>query len=147
MVKYRIKLTKDEVDELSAILRKGSHSTLKYRVAHILLSCDQGEHGEKVPDRMIGKVLKVSTRTIERTKKRFVEEGLEAALERRPTTREYDVKLDGDVEAKLVKLCCSEPPEGRSKWSLRLLADKMVELQYVDGISHVSVGKMLKKTN
>ena len=145
MIKYQIRLTKEEVDELSAILRKGSHSTLRYRVAHILLNCDEGEYGDKVPDRSIGQVLKVSTRTIERTKRRFVEEGLEAVLERRPTTRRYDIKLDGDVEAKLVKLCCSEPPEGRAKWSLRLLADKMVELEYVESISHVSVGKMLKK--
>ena len=147
MAKYRIELTKEEVDELMAIIKKGSHSTLKFRVAHILLNCDEGEHGEKVPEGLIGKVLKVSGRTIERTKKRFVEEGLGAVLERRPTTRRYDIKLDGDVEAKLVKLCCSEPPEGRAKWSLRLLADKMVELEYVEEISHVSVGKMSKKTN
>ncbi len=80
-------------------------------------------------------------------KKRFIEEGLDAVPERRPTTRECDKKNDGDVEAHLIALCCSEPPEGYSKWLLRLLADKMVELNYIDGISHMSVGEVLKKTN
>ena len=77
-------------------------------------------------------------RTIDRVKKRFLEEGIES-LERRPTTRKYEIKVDGDVEAKLVHLCCSEPPMGYAKWSLRLLADKMVELNYVESISHVTV--------
>ena len=86
-------------------------------------------------------------RTIDRVKKRFVEEGLEAVLERRPTSRVYEKKSDGDVEAKLVTLCCSEPPKGYAKWSLRLLADKMVELNYVESISHVTVRSILKKTS
>jgi len=86
-------------------------------------------------------------RTIDRVKKRFVEEGLEAVLERRPTSRVYEKKSDGDVEAKLVTLCCSEPPKGYAKWSLRLLADKMVELKYVESISHITVRSILKKTN
>jgi hypothetical protein len=92
-------------------------------------------------------VLKVGMRTIDRVKKRFIEEGFEAVLERRISSRIYDIKIDGDVEAKLVQLCCSEPPKGFAKWSLRLLSDKMVELNYVDSISHVSVGNVLKKTN
>jgi len=92
-------------------------------------------------------VLKVGMRTIDRVKKRFVEEGLEAVLERRPTSRVYEKKSDGDVEAKLVTLCCSEPPKGYAKWSLRLLADKMVELKYVESISHITVRSILKKTN
>ena len=86
-------------------------------------------------------------RTIDRMKKQFVEEGMEAVLERRATTRVYDIKADGDMEAKLVTLCCSEPPKGFSKWSLRLLADKMVELNYVESISHVTVRTVLKKMN
>ncbi len=86
-------------------------------------------------------------RTIDRIKKKFIEEGFEAVLERRPTTRIYEGKSDGDVEAKLVTLCCSEPPKGYSKWSLRLLADKMVELKYLESISHVTVRSILKKTN
>ena len=92
-------------------------------------------------------MLKVGMRTIDRVKKQFVEEGIEAVLARRSTTRIYEVKADGDMEAKLVTLCCSEPPKGFSKWSLRLLADKMVELNYVESISHVTVRSVLKKMN
>lgn len=86
-------------------------------------------------------------RTIDRIKKKFVEEGFEATLERRKTTRIYEPKIDGEAEAKLVSLCCNSPPIGFAKWSLRLLADKMVELKYVDSISHVAVGNVLKKMN
>ncbi len=86
-------------------------------------------------------------RTIDRVKKKFLEEGFEAVLERRPTSRVYDKKMDGDTEAKLITLCCSEPPKGFAKWSLRLLADKMVELKYVESITHVTVRNVLKKTN
>ena len=78
---------------------------------------------------------------------KFIEEGFEACLDRRPTSRIYERKTDGDLEAKLVSLCCSEPPKGYAKWSLRLLADKMVELNYVESISHVTVSTVLKKTN
>jgi len=89
----------------------------------------------------------VSLRTIDRVKKRFVEEGFEKILERRPTTREYERKVDGVVEAKLITLCCSKPPDGFAKWSLRLLVNNMVEFRYVESISHVTVRKVLKKTN
>jgi transposase len=111
------------------------------------LNCDEGKYSNKVTNEQISKVLKVGMRTIDRVKKRFMEEGFEAVLERRPTSRVYDRKLDGDVEAKLVTLCCSDPPKGYAKWSLRLLADKMVELKYVASISHVTVRSVLKKTN
>jgi transposase len=147
MIRYRLKLTKDEVKELMTIINKGSHSSYTFRVAYILLNCDEGEYSEKVTNEQISKVLKVGMRTIDRVKKRFIEEGLEGVLDRKESSRVYDVKLDGDVEAKLVHLCCSSPPEGYAKWSLRLLADKMVELKYVDSISYVSVGNILKKTN
>ena len=85
--------------------------------------------------------------TIDRVKKKFIEEGFEATLERRATTRKYEIKVDGDMEAKLVSLCCSEPPKGFARWSLRLLADKMVELNYAESISYVTVGNVLKKMN
>jgi hypothetical protein len=84
-------------------------------------------------------------RTIDRTKKKFVEEGFDAVLERRPTQREYERKADGDFEAHLIALCCSEPPKGFAKWSLRLLADKVVELKYAESISHETVRRVLKK--
>ena len=147
MKRYRIDLTQEEVKELKAIISKGSHSSHTFRAAYILMNCDQGEYSEKITNEQISKVLKVGMRTIDRVKKRFIEGGLEAALERRESSRVFDVKIDGDVEAKLVKICCSEPPPGFAKWSLRLLADQMVELKYVDSISHVTVRSVLKKMN
>ncbi len=147
MERYRIKLTKEEVGELYLIIKKGSHSTQTYRNAYVLLNCDEGPFSEKISNETIIKVLKIGARTIDRIKKRFMEEGLEGVLARKTSTRVYDVKLDGDVEAKLVQLCCSEPPAGYAKWSLRLLAGKMVEMKYVPNISYVSVGNMLKKMN
>ena len=147
MIRYTVKLTKSEVEELMSIINKGSQTSQTFRTAYILLNCDEGKYSEKVTNEQISKVLKVGMRTVDRVKKKFIEEGLEASLERRPTTRIYETKTDGDVEAKLVKLCCSEPPKGFAKWSLRLLADKMVELHYVESISYVTVRNMLKKTN
>ncbi len=147
MILYTIKLTKPEVEELHTIINKGSHTSQTFRTAYILLNCDVGEYSDKVTNEQISKVLKVGMRTIDRVKKKFIEEGLEAALERSPTTRIYESKSDGDMEAKLVTLCCSEPPKGYAKWSLRLLAEKMVELKYVESISHVTVRSVLKKTN
>lgn len=147
MIRYTIKLTKLEVEELHIIINKGSHTSQTFRAAYILLNCDEGQYSEKVTNEQISQVLKVGMRTIDRVKKKFVEGGLEAVLERQPTTRVYDPKVDGDMEAKLVTLCCSEPPKGFAKWSLRLLADKMVELKYVESISHVTVRTVLKKTN
>jgi transposase len=145
MTLYTIKLTRGEVEELKAIISKGSHNSQTFRVAYILLNCDEGQHSDKVTNEQIIKVLKVGKRTIDRVKKKFVEEGFEASLERRITSRVYEKKSDGDVEAKLVTLCCSEPPKGYAKWSLRLLAEKMVELNYVESISHVTVRSVLKK--
>src|ERR1035437_10378531 len=147
MIHYTIKLTKSEVEELQSIINKGSHTSQTFRTAYILLNCDEGPFSEKVTDEQISKVLKVGLRTIDRVKKKFIEEGLDLSLERRPSDRVYEPKVDGDLEAKLVTLCCSEPPEGFAKWSLRLLADKMIELEYVDYISHVTVREVLKKTN
>ena len=145
VIRYTVKLTKSEVEELHVIINKGSHTSQTFRSAYILLNCDEGKYSDKVTNEQISKVLKVGMRTIDRVKKQFIEEGLEAVLERRATTRIYELKADGDMEAKLVTLCCSEPPKGFSKWSLRLLADKMVELNYVESISHVTVRSILKK--
>ena len=113
----------------------------------ILLNCDEGKFSEKVNNEDVAKVLKIGSRTIDRLKKKFVEEGFEAAMENRPTTRLYERKADGDVEAHLVALSCSKAPEGFARWSLRLLAGKMIELQYVDDISYETVRRVLKKTN
>jgi hypothetical protein len=149
MIHYTIKLSKDEVEELMAIVNKGSHTAQSYRAAYILLNCDKGEFSKNptITNAEICTVLKIGERTIDRVKKKFIEEGFENVLERRPSIQNYTKKIDGDLEAKIVTLCCSKPPEGFAKWSLRLLADKMVELNYIDYISHVSVGEVLKKTN
>ena len=147
MVRYTVKLTKSEVSDLHGIINKGSHTSQTFRAAYILLNCDEGAYSEKVANEQISKVLKIGMRTIDRIKKKFVEEGFEATLERRLTTRKYEIKVDGDMEAKLVSLCCSEPPKGFARWSLRLLADKMVELNYAESISYVTVGNVLKKMN
>ena len=147
MIRYTIKLNRGEIAELMDIINKGSHTSQTFRVAYILLNCDEGRYAEKVSNEQISKVLKIGMRTIDRVKKKFMEEGFEGALERRPSRRIYERKMDGDIEAKLVTLCCSEPPKGFAKWSLRLLADRMVELKYVESISHVTVRSVLKKTN
>jgi len=147
MIRFRIKLTKAEVDELKSIINKGSHTSQTFRAAYILLNCDEGEYSEKVTNEQLAKVLKIGMRTIDRIKRRFIEEGMDATLERKPTSRLYERKIDGDVEAKLVALCCGKPPKGHARWSLRLLADKMVELNYVESVSYVKVREVLKKTN
>lgn len=145
MEKYKVTLSKEERYELMDIINKGSHTSQKFRNAYILLNCDEGEFADKVTNAQISKVLKVGMRTIDRTKKRFIEEGFDAALERKPTDRIYERKADGDFEAHIVALCCSEPPKGFAKWSLRLLADKAVELKYAESISHETIRRVLKK--
>jgi transposase len=132
---------------LDAIARKGSHKSQKVINALILLNCDEGEfQGGRMKNEDVAAVLKISMRKIDRVKKRFVEEGLEIALNGRKGERVYKRKADGDFEAHLVALSCSEPPEGHSRWSLRLLADQVVELDYIESISYETVRRVLKKT-
>ncbi len=147
MVKYKVKLTQIERDQLLSITKGGTHTSKKIIHSLILLNCDEGDFSDKVNNEQVARVLKIGDRTIDRLKKKFVEEGFEAALENRHTTRQYDRKADGEVEAHLVALSCSKAPEGFARWSLRLLADKMVELEYVDEISYETVRRVLKKTN
>jgi transposase len=142
---YKVTLTESERKELDNIISKGRHKSQTYRNAYILLNTDVGEFSDKVTNAEISKILKVGMRTIDRVKKRFVEEGFEACLSRKASSRIYEKKIDGDCEAHLISIACSEPPKGFAKWSLRLLADKMVELNYVDSISHESVRGVLKK--
>jgi transposase len=146
MSKYTIKLSKEEVSELTAIVNKGSHTSQSYRAAYVLLNVDLGEYSlGKSTNEQICKMLKIGMRTVDRIKQKCFEGGLERALERDKGFRVYEKKVDGDLEAKIVQLCCSEPPKGFAKWSLRMLADKVVELGYVDELSHVSVYNTLKK--
>jgi hypothetical protein len=144
MKKYIVTLSKEERDTLNALISKGRHSSQKILNALILLDADEGEFQTiRSTNEEIARVLNVSMRKIDRVKKRFVEEGFEFALDKRKADRVYRKKADGDFEAQLVALSCSEPPEGFSRWSLRLLADRAVELNYIDSISHEAVRRIL----
>jgi len=148
MKKYKVTLTQEEREELEAISSKGKHAAQTVLNALILLACDEGkfQHQRSINE-TIACVLNVSMKTIDRVKKRFVEEGLDAVLQRKPSTRMFQSKIDGDLEAHLIAMSCSEPPVGYKRWSLRLLADKAVELEYVAQISHETVRQTLKKTS
>ena len=147
MIKYKVTLTAEEHGQLTAIISKGSHTAQQYRTAYILLNSDESGLGEKIINEEVSRVLKVSMRMIDRVKQRFVEDGFEACLDRKPLTKTKAKKIDGETEARLIALSCGKAPEGFSKWSLRLLADKMVELKYVEDISYETIRKALKKTS
>jgi hypothetical protein len=116
--------------------------------ALILLGCDEGEFQErKQTADQLAEVLPISMRKVDRVKHRFVEYGLEVALDKRKADRQHLKKVDGDFEAHLIAISCGKPPEGHARWSLRMLADKMVELEYVESISHETVRRVLKKKN
>lgn len=144
--KYIVTLTDEERQRLQEMLSRGKAAARKLMHARILLKADAAPGGPDWPDGRIAEALDIGQATVERVRKEFVEEGLEAALERRKPRRVYERKLDGDGEAHLVALACQEPPEGRSRWTLRLLADRMVALEYVDQISYQTVRRTLKKT-
>ena len=145
--KYSVTLTDEERRMLQDMLSRGKRAARKLMHARILLKADSSPGGPGWNDEMIAGGLEVGRATVERVRKEFVEEGLESALERRQPRRQYRRRLDGDGEAHLVALACQEPPEGRSRWTLRLLADRMVQLEYVDQISYQTVRRTLKKTN
>ncbi len=145
MKKYRITLTDSEIGFLEEITRKGKRSAIIIRNAYILLNANEGDNGNKRKDEDISKLLGITTRTLENIRKKFVLEGFEIALYGRKSERAYLRKIDGDAEAHLIALSCSNPPKGYARWSLRLLSNKMVELKYVDSISHEKVRTVLKK--
>ena len=148
MKRYKVTLTKEEREELDAISSKGKHAAQTVLNALILLACDEGKfQKQRSINETIAQVLNVSMKSIDRVKKRFVEEGLDAVLTRKPSSRTFQPRVDGDLEARLIALSCSEPPVGHKRWSLRLLADKVVELEYVDQISYETVRRALKKTS
>jgi len=143
-----VTLTEKEREFLAELTSKGKHRSQMILNALILLACDDGEHQRRrSKNEEIARVLNISMRKIDRVKKRFVLDGLDVALHGRKGSRVYAKKADGDFEAHLVALSCSKPPEGFARWSLRLLADKVVELDYIDSISHETVRRVLKKTN
>jgi transposase len=141
--KYIVDLTDEEREELEALISSGVASARKLTRARILLKAD-----EDWTDKTISEALDVGTATVERVRKRFVEWGGISAIERRKPRRRYERKLDGDAEARLVALACSAPPEGRERWTLKLLAEKIVTLEAVDidSVSYETVRRVLKKT-
>lgn len=145
--KYPVILTQTEREQLKNLIAAGTAPARKLTHARILLKADQGSEGPGWVDEQVADAVEVSQPTVSRVRKQYFEEGLEAALKRRPPNREYHRKLDGEQEARLVVLACSEPPEGQARWSLRLLAEKMVELEVVDDLSYQTVRRTLKKTN
>ena len=145
--KYRVKLTSDEHDYLKQLLSKGKVSARKITHAQILLHADESVLGGSLKDDDIAKAIHISRLTVERVRKRFVEESLESALNPKVQTRRRPHKLDGGAEAFLVATACSSSPEGYSDWTLQLLADKLVECEIVDSISGETVRKTLKKTS
>ncbi|MGX2039838.1 IS630 family transposase [Methylocaldum sp. MU1018] len=143
--KYRVTLTDEERGELEGLIGKGKADARKLAHARVLLQVDESAGGPGRIDTDVASALNLSLRTIERVRQRFVEEGLAAALLPRPSPRVYPRALDGAQEAHLIALACSAPPEGKPRWTLRLLAERMVELDYVDAVSYETVRRVLKK--
>ena len=146
MKKYIVTLEPEEREFLKHLIRKGRAAARKLTHARILLKADSSEGQPGWTDERIAQALEVHPATVANVRRRFVEEGLDAALNPRPGGHRPR-KLDGDAEAHLIALVCSHAPEGHGRWTLRLLADRMVELEYVDSVSHETIRQTLKKTN
>ena len=148
MKKYLVTLTADERAHLSELTRTGKAAAYKLTHARILLKADQADGGPAWLDQQIAEALEVSVATVERLRQRFVEQGLEAALCRKKQDRpSRAAALDGAAQARLIALACSQPPDGRAGWTLRLLAGRLVELQVVEAVSCETVRRALKKTS
>jgi transposase len=145
--KYPVILSETERDDLKRLIAAGTAPARKLTHARILLKADEGQEGPGWVDEEVAEAVEVSQPTVSRVRKQYFEEGMEAALNRRPPNRHYHRKLDGEQQARLVALACSEPPKGQARWSLRLLADRMVELEVVEEISYQTVRRTLKKTS
>lgn len=146
--RYKVTLTQEERAELEAISSKGKRAARTVLYGRALLLLDAGEHGPKWVVAKVAEALGVTTRSLEHLKKRFVEQGLEAAIERKVRVKPpREVQFGGEFEAQLVALACSPAPEGRKRWTIRLLAEKMVELKIVPSVSPMTVCNTLKKQN
>jgi hypothetical protein len=145
--RYKVTLTKAEREGITAMTRKGKTNAAKFIHARALLLCDAGEYGEPWEVTDVADALGVTPRTIEHIKQRFVEEGIEAAVGRKKSSEAREVIFGGEFEARLTKLACSQAPDGRVRWTIRLLAEKLVELKIVESVSTMTVQRALKKTN
>jgi len=144
---YRVRLSGEEREGLKEIVRKGKANRTRLVHARILLKADEAAEGGGWKDADIAEALEVGHRTVERVRQRCVEEGLKKALERRPSSRQYERKVDGAVEARLIALACGPAPEGRTRWTVSLLADRLVELRIVESLGRSAVHRTLKKMN
>lgn len=144
--RYIVTLSSEERQELESLISRGKSAVYRQRRARILLKADQGPDGEHWSDAEIARALSIHWATVGRMRERFVEQGLEACLERKEQKNRKARKLDGAAEARLTALACSEPPHGRERWTLRMLADELVALEVVDSIACETVRKTLKKT-
>ncbi len=140
-----VRLSQDERHALEGMVNQGRVSAQRRRHAAILLRVDEGKYGPAMTDTETADQMELSTRCIESVRRRCVHEGLEKALQRKKRSRERTASLDGEGEAQLISLACSEAPEGRVRWTLRLLSEKLVELDIVDTISYETVRQVLKK--
>ena len=148
MKKYLVTLTADEREQLTAVITAGKAAAKKIAHARILLKADQADGGPAWDDERIAEALDCGRRTVERVRQRFVERGLDEALARKKQDKpSRERKFDGAAEARLIALACSEPPDGRARWTLKLLADRLVELEIFDSISDETVRRVLKKTS
>ena len=145
--KFPVILSEAERSELQALVRAGAAPARRLAHARILLKADQSPGGPAWVDQAIADALEISQPTVSRIRKQYVDQGLAAALDRRMPRRTYTRKLDGAQEARLITLACSTPPAGHARWSLRLLADKLVELEIAADVSYQTVRRVLKKTN
>lgn len=145
--KYKVTLTDEERTELAGLISAGRAAARKLCRARILLRADASPGGPAWDDGKISEAMEVGRATVERVRKQFVEHGMEVALERKKPEREYERRLDGQGEARLIALACSQAPEGRERWTLELLAERMVVLSYVPALSRDTVRRTLKKTN
>jgi transposase len=145
--KYVVRLREDEREQLQALVKTGRVAAAKRCRAQVLLKADAGAEGSGRTDREVADALEVSIGLVHDVRQAYVEQGLRASLERKPASRHRSRKLDGEQEARLIALACGPAPEGRARWTLRLLADKLVELQIVDSISKDAVHAVLKKTS
>lgn len=145
--RYKVTLTEEERAQLTALTRNGKASAAKFIHARALLLCDAGEFGAAWKVAEVASALGVSARTLEHLKQRFVEEGLAAALARKPRRQPRAVTFDGEFDARLTALACSPAPDGYRRWTVRLLADRLVELKMVGSVSTMTVQRSLKKTN
>ena len=145
--RYRVKLTKEERDELTALVSRGKGSAKRMRRARILLMADEEQAGGGWKDADIAKAQGAHQRTVERIREKCVEEGIEAALNHTRPKRSRSKTLDGAAEARLVQLACSAPPDGYERWSMHMLADRLIELEVVESVSRETVRTTLKKMN